>query len=70
MVATSPSPGPTVQYRVLGLLGAVGAGIGLWFFTSGDWLIGALCALAVVVAAGIYVVGQRRVKGRGRARRY
>ena len=70
MVATNPSPAPTIQYRVLGLLGAVGAGIGLWFFTSGDWLIGALCALAVIAAAGVYVVGQRRVKGSSRSRRY
>lgn len=70
MVATNPSPGPTLQYRVLGLFGAFGAGIGLWFFTSGDWLIGALCALAVIAAAGVYVVGQRRVNGQGGARRY
>ena len=55
---------------MLGLFGAFGAGIGLWFFTSGDWLIGAFCALAVIAAAGVYVVGQRRVNGQGGARRY
>jgi hypothetical protein len=62
-----------VQYRVLSLLGAVGAGIALWRFTSGDWMIGSLCALAVVAAAGVYLAGQRRLKGGGGgggARRY
>jgi hypothetical protein len=62
-----------MQYRVLGLAGAVAAGIGLWRFTGGDWLSGALCALVVAAAAAVYIAGQRRLKGskgRDRGRRY
>jgi membrane protein YdbS with pleckstrin-like domain len=55
---------------VLGLVGAVAAGIGLWRFTGGDWLSGVVCALVVAVVAVVYVAGQRRLKGRGGARRY
>jgi hypothetical protein len=61
---------PSVQYRALGLVGAVAAGIGLWRFTSGDWLIGVVCVLAVAVVAAVYMAGQRRLKGRDRGRRY
>jgi hypothetical protein len=55
---------------VLGLAGAVAAGIGLWRFTGGDWLSGIVCALVVALVAAVYVVGQRRLKGRGGGRRY
>jgi membrane protein YdbS with pleckstrin-like domain len=55
---------------VLGLVGAVAAGIGLWRFTGGDWLSGLVCAVAVLVVAVVYVAGQRRLQGRDRGRRY
>jgi hypothetical protein len=61
---------PSLQYRALGLVGAVAAGIGLWRFTSGDWLIGVVCVVAVAAVAGVYLFGQRRLKGRDRGRRY
>jgi hypothetical protein len=61
---------PSVRYRVLGLVGAVAAGIGLWRFTGGNWLSGVVCALAVAVVAFVYVAGQRRLQGRDRGRRY
>jgi uncharacterized membrane protein YeaQ/YmgE (transglycosylase-associated protein family) len=55
---------------VLGLVGAVAAGVGLWRFTGGDWMSGVFCALVVAVVTAVYVAGQRRVKGRDRGRRY
>jgi len=61
---------PSPLFRILGVVGAVGAGVGLWRFTSGDWLGGILCAVVVAGVAAVYVEGQRRVKGGGGRRRY
>jgi uncharacterized membrane protein YeaQ/YmgE (transglycosylase-associated protein family) len=57
-------------FRILGLVGAVAAGVGLWRFTSRDWLGGVLCAVIVGAVTAVYVEGQRRVKGSGGRRRY
>jgi membrane protein YdbS with pleckstrin-like domain len=65
-VNTAASP----IYRVLGLLGAVATGVGLWRFTSRDWIGGIVCAVIVAAVAAVYVLGQRRVGGSGGGRRY
>jgi len=61
---------PSLQFRLLGLAGAVEAGTGLWRFTSGHWVSGIFCAFVVACVAAAYVVGQRRLKGRDGGRRY
>jgi hypothetical protein len=61
---------PSLQYRLLGLAGAVEAGTALWRFTSGHWVSGTFCAFVVVVVAAAYVTGQRRLKGQDGGRRY
>ena len=57
-----------VTERIVGVVGAIAAGIGLWRFTSGDWLEGTVFACAVAGVAAVYAVRERR---RGRdTRRY
>ena len=51
--------------RVIGVLGAVEAGVGLWYFTSGHWLNGIFYAIAVAFLIAVYVRRGRRVKGPG-----
>jgi hypothetical protein len=60
----------TLQYRVLGLVGAVEAGVGLWCFTSGRWLNGIFYAIGVAFLASVYLRAQRKLKGRDGGRRY
>ncbi len=38
--------------KVIELMGAIGTGIGLWRFTSGDWIGGIAFTLAVAGMAG------------------
>jgi len=59
-----------MQYRVLGLAGAIEAGFGLWWLTNGHWVNGIVCAIAVAVVAFAYVRGQRTLKGKDGGRRY
>ncbi len=61
---------PSIQLRVLGIAGAVEAGIGAWYFTSGKWAGGIFYALAVAFLAGVYVRKQRQLRGKDGGRRY
>jgi len=57
-----------VADRIVGVMGAIAAGIGLWRFTSGAWIEGIVLAGAVGGVAAFYAVRERR---RGRdTRRY
>lgn len=57
-----------VADRIVGVMGAIAAGIGLWRFTSGAWIEGIVFACAVAGVAAFYAVRGRR---RGRdTRRY
>ena len=57
-----------VTDRIVGVAGAIAAGIGLWRFTSGAWIEGIGFALAVTGIAAYTVLRDRR---RGRdTRRY
>jgi hypothetical protein len=56
---------------VIGLIGAVEAGVGLWYFTNGHWLGGIFYAIALAVMIALYVRRERKLKGPdGRKRRY
>jgi hypothetical protein len=48
--------------KAVELMGAVGAGIGLWRFTSGDWLGGIVFTAAVAAIAAWYVWDSRKVR--------
>lgn len=52
--------------KAVELTGAIGAGIGLWRFTSGDWIGGIVFALAVAGIAAWYVWDSRKVRDRRR----
>jgi hypothetical protein len=57
-----------VTDRIVGVAGAIAAGIGLWRFTSGAWIEGIGFAVAVAGIAAYTVLRDRR---RGRdTRRY
>ena len=57
-----------VADRIVGVMGAIDAGIGLWRFTSCAWIEGIVLAGAVGGVAAFYAVRERR---RGRdTRRY
>ena len=51
--------------KAVELTGAIGAGIGLWRFTSGDWLGGIVLALVVAAVVG-WTWWDGRVKHGGR----
>ena len=48
--------------KAVELTGAIGAGIGLWRFTSGDWLGGIVFTFAVGGLAAWYVWNTRKVR--------
>jgi len=48
--------------KAIGLVAAIAAGIGLWRFTSGDWLTGIVFVAAVAGLTGWYVWNTRRVR--------
>jgi membrane protein YdbS with pleckstrin-like domain len=52
--------------KAVGLVGAIAAGIGLWRFTSGDWLTGIVFVAAVGGIAVWYLWSTRRVRDGGR----
>ncbi len=61
---------PSLQLRVLGIAGAVEAGIGAWYFTSGKWAGGIFYLLAVGFLAAVYIRKQRQLRGKDTGRRY
>jgi hypothetical protein len=61
---------PSLQLRVLGIAGAVEAGIGAWYFTSGKWASGIFYLLAVGFLAAVYIRKQRQLRGKDTGRRY
>jgi hypothetical protein len=58
------------QNRMIGVIGAVEAGVALWYFTSGHWANGVFCGIAVAFLISVYIRRERRVKGRDGGRRY
>jgi membrane protein implicated in regulation of membrane protease activity len=48
--------------KAVGLVGAIAAGIGLWRFTSGDWLSGIVFVAAVAGLTAWYFWSTRRVR--------
>ncbi len=52
--------------KAVGFVGAIAAGIGLWRFTSGDWLSGIVFVAAVAGLTGWYFWSTRRVRDGGR----
>jgi hypothetical protein len=48
--------------KAIGLVAAVAAGVGLWRFTSGDWLSGIVFVAAVAGLIGWYVWNTRGVR--------
>jgi hypothetical protein len=59
-----------MQNRVIGLLGAVEAGVGLWYFTNGHWVNGFFYVIGVAFLISVYVRRERKLKGRDGGRRY
>jgi hypothetical protein len=57
------------QNRLLGLVGAVESGFGLWYFTNGHFVNGIGCTIAVAFLAFVYVGRQRKLRRQG-GRRY
>lgn len=59
----------SVQNRVLGVIGAVEAGIALWYFTNGHWMNGAIVASALAFLISVYLHRVNKTKEQ-RGRRY
>jgi hypothetical protein len=57
-----------VTQRVVGVVAAIAAGIGLWRFTSGAWIEGIVFTCAVAGVAAFYLLRDRR--GSRDTRRY
>lgn len=60
----------STQSRVIGLLGAAEAGVGLWYFTNGHWANGIFYMIAVAFLIFVYVRRERKLKGPDGGRRY
>jgi membrane protein YdbS with pleckstrin-like domain len=58
------------QSRAIGLVGAVEAGVGLWYFTNGHWINGVFYVIAVAFLFFVYIRRERKLKGPGGGRRY
>ncbi len=58
------------QNRILGVLGAVEAGVALWYFTNGRWVSGIIFTIAIAYLVAVYLRRERKVKGHGGGRRY
>jgi hypothetical protein len=58
------------QNRILSVIGAVEAGVALWYFTSGHWVNGIFLAIAIAFLLAVYLHRERKVKGQGGRRRY
>jgi len=59
-----------LQNRMLSVIGAIEAGIALWYFTSGHWVNGMILAIAAASLIALYLHRERKVKGRSGRRRY
>ena len=55
---------------MIGLIGAVEAGVGLWYFTNGHWINGIFYVIAVAFLFFVYIRRERKLKGPGGGRRY
>lgn len=60
----------SVQNRVIGVIGAVEAGVGLWYFTNGHWVNGIFYTMGVAFLVSVYVRRERKLKGPRGGRRY
>ena len=60
----------SLQNRVLSVVGAVEAGVALWYFTSGHWVNGIFLTIAVAFLVAVYLRRERKTKGQGGGRRY
>jgi hypothetical protein len=60
----------SAQSRVLPLIGAVEAGVGLWYFTSGHWLTGIFYAVALAFLIAVCIRRERKLKTPDGGRRY
>ncbi len=58
------------QNQVIGLVAAVEAGVGLWYFTNGHWVNGLFYVFAVAFLVTVYIRRERKLKGRDGGRRY
>ena len=58
----SPVTKAILTRKAVGLVGAIAAGIGLWRFTSGDWLTGIIFAFAVAGITAWYLWSSRGVR--------
>ena len=56
----APMTKALVTERIVGVVGAIAAGIGLWRFTSGAWVEGIVFTCAVAGVAAFYLVRERR----------
>ncbi len=59
-----------MQNRILGLVGAVEAGIAFWYLTNGHWINASLYLVAVAFLVAVYVRRERKSKQRDGGRRY
>jgi hypothetical protein len=55
---------------VIPLVGAVEAGVGLWYFTSGRWLTGIFYVIALSFLIVVYIRRERKLKRPDGGRRY
>jgi len=55
---------------VIGLIGAVETGVGLWYFTNGHWVNGSFYAITVAFLASVYVRRQNKLRRQDGGRRY
>ena len=60
----------SARSRVIGLIGAVETGVGLWYFTNGHWVNGIFYAIAVAFLISVYIRRERKLKGLDGGRRY
>jgi membrane protein implicated in regulation of membrane protease activity len=58
----TPMTKAVMTRKVVGLVGAIAAGIGLWRFTSGDWLSGIVFVAAIALLTAWYFWSSRRVR--------
>ena len=57
-----PMPKALLTRKAIELTGAIGAGIGLWCFTSGRWVSGIVFVAAVGGLTAWYVWSARRLR--------
>jgi hypothetical protein len=60
----------STRNQVIGLIGAVETGVGVWYFTNGHWINGIFYAIAVAFLITVYLCRERKSKGQDGGRRY